>query len=173
MSKPRSDSLYAKLTPEQRDTLLEWLVIEAVSYQVAADRMTELWGVEVSIGAVCAFFSRHGFAWRLEQAKAKANDKATMLPKDFEAKKKAALAQREFEAVFADLSAKEIIAFRQLENEERIVRLKEQLEPRKVEIAERRITLLEEREAKARETLSDPASTSAEKEARMKENFGL
>jgi len=173
MPKIRSDSLYAKLTPEQRDTLLEWLVIEAVSYQVAADRMTEFWGVEVSIGAVCAFFSRHGFAWRLEQAKAKANDKATSLPKDFEAKKKAALAQREFEAVFQDLTTKEIIALRQLENDERIVRLKEKIEPRKLAIAERRVKLLEDREAKVKATLADPAATSAEKESRMREIFGL
>ena len=96
---------------------------------------------------------------RMEQAMAKANDKATRVPKDFEAKKKAALAQREFEAAFSDLSAKEIIAFRQLENEERIVRLKEQLEPRKVEIAERRIALLEDSARQAKEKLSSLLTT--------------
>ena len=174
MAKTRSDSLFAKLTPEQRDTLLQWLVIEAVSYEVARERILASWDIEVSVGALCAFFARHGFAWRLEQAKAMASDKATRLPKDFEAKKRAALAQREFETVFRDLSTKEVIALRQLENEERIVRLKEELEPRKVEIAERRVKLLEEREAKAREILGESESVTAEEKVRkMKEFFGV
>jgi len=111
---------------------------------VARDRMTEFWGLDVSVGAVCGFFARHGFAWRMEQAKAKAADRATKLPKDFEAKKRAALAQREFEAAYQDLSIKETIALRQLEQDERILQLKERIEPEKLKVAQRRAKAAEE-----------------------------
>lgn len=156
--KIRSDSLYAKLTPDQRELLFEWLYDEAISQEEAAVRCAEQFGLQPSITALSGFCTRHGFDFRLNRAKELANDLATTLPPNYTAQKRAALAQREFEKAFSDLSTKEIIALRQLENEERIVKLKEQIEPAKLKIAERRVSLLEDAASRAKEALTAIAS---------------
>jgi len=97
------------------------------------------------------------------------------------------LAAREEEAARGDLSLKELIALRQLDQKERALKLREKLEPQKMEIAwerlkalqeqvrlaERRVALLEEKQALACQTLQSPELTPEEKQARLREIFGI
>jgi len=158
MSKPRSDSLYARLKPEQREALFTWLIVECASFEDAAARCAEEFGLHPSVGALHAFLSRHGFAWRLEQAKAKAEELRGALPEDFDARRRQALAQREFEAAFGDLSIKELVQLRQLEIDERLAALREKIEPGKLAVQKRRVALLEDQAARAKEALTKIAS---------------
>ncbi|MDD5349494.1 MAG: hypothetical protein PHQ12_04710 [Chthoniobacteraceae bacterium] len=149
--KIRSDSLYAQLTPEQRDLLFEWLLDEGLSYEAAALLCTEKFGLSPSHSALCGFLAQHGFAWRMDRAKQLADDKATSLPKDFDSKKKAALAQREFEKAFNDLSTQEVIALQRLDLDRQIARTQGEIELEKLKIARIKLQQKEEDQALARE----------------------
>ena len=135
MRKIRSDSLFAKLTPEQRSLLFEWLLDEGISYEEAATRCAEQFGLQPVVTSLCAFLKQHGFAWRMDRAKELANDKATKLPKDFDEKKKVALAQREFEKAFHDLSTQEVIALQRLDLDRQIAKTQGEIELEKLKIA--------------------------------------
>jgi len=133
--KIRSDSLFALLKPEQRDLLFEWLLDEGIGYEEAALRCAEQFGLQPAASALCGFLKQHGFHWRMERAKEIANDKATSLPKDFDAKKKAALAQREFEKACNELNTSEIIALQRLDLDRQIARTQGEIELEKLKIS--------------------------------------
>ncbi len=135
MRKIRSDSLYAQLKPEQRDLLFEWLLDEGIGYEEAALRCAEHFGLSPVPSSLSAFLKQHGFAWRMDRAKELANDKATKLPKDFDAKKKTALAQREFEKAFHDLSTSEVIALQRLDLDRQIAKTQGEIELEKLKIS--------------------------------------
>ena len=150
--KARSDSLFAKLKPAQREELFTLLVEQGAGL---ADGITLLkkWGVSSSAPALSRFISSHGMSWRIDRAKAAAQATRGQLPKDWETERKRALAQKEFELTFRDLSAKEWYMLKSAELDERQMRLKELVEPAKLEIASRRVALLEENAAKAKAAL--------------------
>jgi hypothetical protein len=133
--KIRSDSLYAQLTPEQRDMLFEWLLDEGISYVDAANLCVEKFGLNPSVPSLCGFMKQHGFSWRMDRAKEIANDKATSLPANFDAKKRAALAQREFEKACNELTSQEIIAFQRLDLDRQIAKTQGEIELEKLKIS--------------------------------------
>jgi hypothetical protein len=137
--KIRSDSLYAKLSKEQRDLLFEWLYDEGIGHEEASTRCAEHFGLQPSESALSGFLTQHGFAWRMDRAKELANDKATSLPKDFDAKKKAALAQREFERAFHNLSTQEVIALQRLDLDRQIAKTNGEIELEKLKISRVRL----------------------------------
>jgi hypothetical protein len=124
MSKPRSDSLWARLSAEQRQELLVELVEEGISLAAAKEKCGT-WGVETSAGSLSAFLSQHGLPWRLERARASAEASKDSLPTDWEAAKARGFASRQFELAFSELSAKELACLRGLELEERRLALAE------------------------------------------------
>jgi hypothetical protein len=152
MSKIRSDALWARLTPAQREELLTLCVEQGASL---ADGLELLrgWEQPASRTALSRFISLHGLPWRVERARAAAETARGGLPKDWEAQRQQGLAMREFELTFRDLSNKEWVALKKMELDERAMRLKEKIEPRKLEIASRRVVLLEENAAKAKSAL--------------------
>jgi hypothetical protein len=58
MSKIRSDSTWAKLTPEQREKLEDWLFEENLGYQKVLERVQQEFGVTASLGSVAEFYQR-------------------------------------------------------------------------------------------------------------------
>lgn len=137
--KVRSDSLYARLKPEQRELLFEWLLDEGIGNEEAAARCAEHFGLQPSESALSGFLKRHGFEWRMDRAKELANDKATSLPKDYDAKKRAALAQREFEKAFNDLSLAEVIALQRLELDRQIASDQGRIATERLKIAQAKL----------------------------------
>ena len=63
MSKPRSDSLYARLTPEQRDELIG--LLDSGKELVKAQALCKSWGVETALSSVSSFYSKYHFQWLL------------------------------------------------------------------------------------------------------------
>ena len=159
--KIRSDSLYAKLAPAQREELLHALIVEAKSYDWAVDKCEE-WNVSTSPSGLSALLSRHGIRWRIERAKVAAKASEKTLPKNHEEATRRGLAQREFELAFDDLSVKELVALKRL-----------QLAQAKIELDSRKLAILEAKQQEAEKTLADPDLSPAEKEAKMREVFGL
>jgi ribosomal protein L14E/L6E/L27E len=137
--KIRSDSLYAKLTPDQRDLLFEWLCDEGIGHEEASARCAEQFGLQPSESALSGYLKQHGFAWRMDRAKEMANDKATSLPKDYDAKKKTALAQREFEKAYHDLTTQEVIALQRLDLDRQIAKTNGEIELEKLKISREKL----------------------------------
>jgi hypothetical protein len=112
MSKPRSDSLYARLKPAQREQLL--LHLNSGGAIDAAVTLAGVWGVKTSIGAVSQFYQVHCFEWQLGIAKAAA--KTTEDCSTFEAETSRVLAQKTFEALLkTDIDPKVLVALARLE----------------------------------------------------------
>lgn len=168
--KVRSDSLFAKLKPAQREELLDLCVGQGAS-GTAGQALCATWGLSVSSASLSRFFSSHGMPWRIDRAKAAAEATRGALPKDWESQRKRALAQKEFELTFRDLSAKEWFMLKSMELDERQVRLKETIEPKKLEILDRRVTLLEKQAAEALATVEDGKLSDAQKADRIREIF--
>ncbi|GEM_PF-6437130 len=174
MRKENANSLYCRLaTPENRDCVFEWLYIEGASYREVAERIKERFHIEMDFGSVFRLAKNHGFKWRFEQAKERAEREAASLSKSFDKDRKRALAQREFVAVLEDLSFKEVLLAQRLELDREKLKLQKKLEPRKYELAKRKVDLLEGKLASAKEAATDPALSSEEKQQRMREIFGL
>jgi hypothetical protein len=148
MSKPRPDSLYAKLTPAQREELLLLLLEQGGSYEDGVARLSA-WGVSSSAAALSRFVSRHGLPWRLERARAAAEETKASLPKDWEAEKARGLALKAYELTFRDLTAKEWAMLKTIELREREQALKEA----DMALKERRIALLESAASEAKKRL--------------------
>jgi hypothetical protein len=148
MSKPRPDSLYAKLKPAQREELLLLLLEQGGSYEDGVAKLSA-WGVSSSAAALSRFVSRHGLPWRLDRARAAAEETKSSLPKDWEAEKARGLALKSYELTFRDLSAKEWVMLKQIEIREREQKLKES----DLELKERRVKLLEDNQREAKKRL--------------------
>ena len=58
MSKPRSDSAWRRLTPEQRETLEGWLFEESLGYREVLDRAQKEFGVTASIPSLAGYYQR-------------------------------------------------------------------------------------------------------------------
>lgn len=146
--KARSDSLYARCTPEQREELFVFL-LEIGGPFAAALAMLEKWGVHASLGSLSAFLQRHGMDWRLKRAAQLATEAEGKLPPGWEKSRKLALAQKEFELAFRDLSLEEYVTLERLELDKNSAKTKASLEERKLKLAERRVKLLEANAARA------------------------
>jgi hypothetical protein len=139
--KPRSDGLFAKLKPAQREELLT-LLTSGGDYE-EAKKLCSGWGVPTSLSALSRFYSTHSFAWRLDRAKAAAQATAGTSPESIQAEQARLLAQKIFEAVASpDCPPKVLIALRGLEVKADALRL-----------AERRVAVLERQMADAKAKL--------------------
>ncbi len=147
MSKPPSNSLYARLTPKQRDQVLHWLIVEAKSLQWARDQIEANCGVDISLMGVSRFLSSHGLPWKMDRAKEAAELAAKAAPKDIEEKIAQGLKQREFEKVFSELTVKELVSLRRLE-----------IAGMKLEVDRRKLALLEKRLAEAQTIVAEAKS---------------
>jgi hypothetical protein len=161
--KIRSDSLFAKLTPAQREELLQRCVEEGLSLEDGTELLRG-WGVKSSSQALSRFVSTHGFAWRLERAKAAAA--ATQAAPSFEAEKSRLLQQKIFEAVAdANCPPKVLVALRSLD-----------LKAAEVKIQERRVALLEAKAQQAdavKAVMSDTPLTPEGRDRKIREILGL
>lgn len=170
--KARPDSLYARLTPTQREELLVFLVEQGGSYQDGIGVCGD-WGINASPAALSRFVSHHGLPWRIARAQAAAQISEASLPKDWEGLKRRGMAQKEFELSFRDLSVKEYALLRTLELDAKRLELKANYDTKRLELAERRIVLLEAQAEKAKSTLEDSGLTDSQRVQRMKQVFGL
>jgi hypothetical protein len=183
--------LYYRLNKEQRDTVFGWLYDEGRSLKDVAAQIEANIGIATSEAALSGMCKRHAFAWKVDCAKAAANDKATSLPTDYDAKKKAALAQREFEKVFNELTTQEVIALQRLDLDRQIAKTNGEIELEKLKLSRikaeqgsQRLALDKEKweveccenflkwfsEARAREIAAAPISN-AEKIAQLRATY--
>ena len=58
MRKMRDDSTWNQLSPEQRETLEEWLFDENLGYEKTVKRVREEFGLETTIASVGRFYRR-------------------------------------------------------------------------------------------------------------------
>lgn len=171
--KVRADSLFSKLKPRQRELLFEWLIIEGILLTVARDRCEAEFGIKPSLAALSNFYARHGFSWRVEQAKAAAANADAKLPADIDDQIRRRLKQRQFEFSLGELSLKELEALAAMDVDARMLALKERLDPEKVELQRRRVELLERQLAEGRKVSQDGTLTAEEKEKKMREILGM
>lgn len=165
-AKARSDSLWARCTAEQREELLVFLLEAGGGFRDAL-AMLEKWGVRASLGSLSNFVSRNSMDWRLRRAAELAAEAGGKLPPAWEKSKRVAMAQKEFELAFRDLSLKEYVALERLELDKRSARTRASQEERKLAIAERRVKLLEDNQARAGAELAklrDPATANSDSE---------
>lgn len=158
--KARADSLYARLSSERREELLFDLVEGGKSLAQALERLAG-WKVKTSAASLSRFLSSHGFAWRLERAKAAAQATEKALPADWDAQKKRMLAQKMFEAICAgSTSRKELVSLKRVE-----------LAEEKIRLESRRVAILEKQIAATREVITNPKLSPEEQRKRLKEIF--
>lgn len=173
MPKIRADALFFKLTPEQRELLFEWLIIEGISLKDARAKVQKEFGIETSLSALSSYYSRHGFSWRVEQAKAAAEAEGATLPKNIDELIRRRMKQRRFELSIGKLTLTELKALALMDGEERKLRLKETIEPAKLAIAERRVAVLERKFQESENTLKDTTLSPEQKEKKMREILGM
>lgn len=160
--KPKPNSLWAALKPAQRDDLMSLLIDQGEGYAKAMD-LCKTWKVRTSISALSRFYNQHGFAWRLERAKAAAAATEGTTPESIEESKARLLSQKIFEAI-ADPACppKVLIALRNLEVKREALKL-----------AERRVAVLEAKISDAKAILDNTAASPAERERKLKAIFGM
>lgn len=175
-SKARSDSLYARCTPEQREELLVFLVEMGGPYAQALT-MLEKWGVRASLGSLSRFVSQYGFDWRLKRAAQLAADADGKLPEGWEKSKRLALAQKEFELAFRDLSLEEYVALARLDLDKKVARDKGKLDVEKLRLSREKFEteacrkfLLWYQDAKARE-IAESGMSNAQKIAALRAEY--
>ncbi len=171
-SKPRSDSLYARCTPEQREEILVFLVELGGPFSKALE-MLEKWGVRASLGSLSRFVSEHGMDWRLRRAAVLAADAEGKLPEDWEKSRKLALAQKEFELAFRDLTLGEYIALERLDLDRKTAKTRAALEQEKLKLAERRVKVAERKLDQLKGALTEGELSPEQRVQRMKQVFGL
>jgi hypothetical protein len=160
--KTRSDSLYARLSPTQREDLLSLLLEECASTETALE-VCRKWGVKASKGAISRLIASHSLSWRLQRAQEVALATEDALPANWEETQRRVLGQKIFEAVCAnETSNKEMIALKKL-----------QLSEDQLKIEDRRVVLLEKKVADAQKIITNTKLTPEEREQKMKEVFGL
>lgn len=138
--KRRPESLWALLkTAANRDQVFQWLIVEGISYEACSARCLESFGFSPSVGKLRTFYKTDAFEWKIEQAKIQANNEKGLLPKDFEERYREGLAQRRFEAVFNELSEKQIIALERLELDKERLKLKAAFDTKKLQQMQERI----------------------------------
>jgi hypothetical protein len=84
MTKPRSDSAWRRLTPEQKETLEGWLFEESLGYREVLERAQKEFGVTASIPSLAGYYQRLARERkfnRLAEAKDWALDAAADTPK--------------------------------------------------------------------------------------------
>ena len=157
--KVRSDSLSSKLTADQRDELLT--ALDAGVALKDALKLLESWGIVTSMAALSRFYGTHGFAWRLENAKAAAE--AARDISGFQEDQARLLEQKVFETLArADVDPRVLLTLRA-----------QDMKVRELDLAERRVAALESKLQKAGAAVSDTRLTPEEKELRIREALGL
>lgn len=170
--KTRSDSLAAKLSPDQREELLQMLCEANAPLQQALEKC-QAWKVRTSIPSISRFGALHGFNWRLERARAAAQAVEGLAPGD--AERKRVIGQKVFEIVArGDANDKAVLMAKSLELEERALEGKERktaaelaLRGQALKLAERKVALLEskiQKVAAATKKLRDPKAAIGEAE---------
>ena len=114
MAKPRSDSLYARLTPEQREEVFYWLLVEGKSLEEVGGHLHDQ-GIQTSQQAISNLLSTRGLEWKLERAKETAETVNAMDLGDTKEAVKQGLRKRIFEMTFRDLSVKEAVLLDRLD----------------------------------------------------------
>lgn len=162
--KTRSDSLWAKLRPEQREELFGYL--DAGGAIADGLALLKTWGIKSSAGALSRCYSLQSFAWRLERARLAAEAARGCLPENFEEAKRKIVAQKIFEMVAnSEANPKNVIAVRKLE-----------IEQEKLQLAERRVHILEQNMAEAKrklEGIKSKGGLTKETLAQIEEAAGL
>lgn len=156
--KHRSDSLFARLKPEQREELLVQALEAGQGYEALKKLCSDKFGISVSLAALSRFLSRESLSWRLERAKAAAERTLGQLPADWEKRQKEALAQQLFQATLGNLEVKEAYLLKSLELEEAKVRLKDREVGLKVQTLELRVKEFEAKTAAVRAKLEKVVS---------------
>lgn len=129
--KTRSDSLYAKLTPEQREQVFYMLLVENVSL-ADVDGHIHDWGIATSVQAVSKMLQVHGLGYRLELARETAEATEQLELGDINLQARQGLQKRLFQATFENLSVKEAVLLKRADLDER----KEAREERKLALEE-------------------------------------
>jgi hypothetical protein len=165
----RADSLDRMLGDDnKRRAVCDWLFAQGINPTQCARQIEQDLGVVTTSKAVKFFARQYAFTWKIGGAKSQAEIEKDLLPSNWEARIREALAQRRFEAAFKELSEQQIIAFEKLDLEKRKVDLKST----EVLIAERRLILLEKKMEKAQETLEDGTIPLEEQARRIRSILG-
>lgn len=103
--KVRADSLWAKLSEEQRQQLMQGLIHGSLPLADAALLCSGWLGRKVPEQRVSAAYQRHVHAWRLGVARNAAIELEAVAPANIDEATRRALGQRKFSIVMQDLDA--------------------------------------------------------------------
>lgn len=170
--KTRGDSKLDALAPAQKEKLSEWLTVENVTYEKAAERCLAEFGVSTTLSALRSFWVRVARPWQYMKSRSEADAIAQLLDGRFDEATAKKVHQLAFEALSdrtPDLkSAKTLL---KIIADSARVRLAEQ----KVSLDMRRVTLLEQKAAEAdsaRKVAADATLTPEQQLQRYKQIFG-
>jgi len=122
--KPRSDSLYAKLTPAQREDVLFMLLVEGQSLEAVGGHLHDL-GIHTSAGALSNLLGRHGLTWRVQRATGTAAELKKLKLGNVTRAARQGLAKQIYEASFRDLSVREMMLLARADLDERKLEVKQ------------------------------------------------
>jgi hypothetical protein len=118
--KTRSDSKLAV----HEDFIFERLVDDNQSYQTVADAMKKELGISTSASALSIYYSRNSWRWRAERAAQQSTEiEKALKVADFGEAKAKAIAQREFELAASNLSVKDLVSLKRVDQRERSLNL--------------------------------------------------
>lgn len=157
-TKPRGDSLGARLTPERREELLTLFIDQRASYAEGLELLSK-WNITSSIGALANFYQRERSSFVIQRAKHWLTDTAKMLPGEIEEAERTAIAQKMFElAASAETSEKGLLKMRD-----------QHIKLAQLKVAERRVVMLEAKLADVGEVAGNAKLTAEEQRARLRE----
>ena len=162
--KPRSDAKLRNLPPDQRTALVDWLVDEGISYDVALKRIESEFGVKSSKGALTEFWRRECYGLTFRKARRDSDALQEILRErggeSFDEAAIAAIGQRFYEASVAkDGNVKDLQALAGILGDSAKLGLKKQ----EVALAERRVAAMEKKLATVEETATDDNLTPEER----------
>lgn len=170
--KLHAHSFAARLSPDQRDELMDGLSRGSLSLADAAEKAGAWAGRKVSETAVSNWWRLHRMDWQLGQAKQAAERAMAEAPEDLDEAARRAIGYQRMVAVYGELSPREVVLFernelarRKLEHEEQRL----QIDRRKLELLERKA----EQADAAAGTLEDDRLNDAEKAQKIRQIFGM
>lgn len=165
----REDSLFKRLGEENRQQVYAWLTEDGLGPEKIAEKIQSSLGITTSPAAVSEMARRCGLGYRLTRATRESDAQAAMLPADMEARTRQRLRQQYYDAIFENLSRKELLAFMQFElsekqHEANVAHTQKQIaqkdtalkqKDRALQQSERRVKLLEANAQEAKKLLTD------------------
>jgi len=179
-----NEPIARRLTPEQRDELMELRVNRRLTLEKCVEYVDEHFKQTTSISALANFFRSEESPWRMARAREIVKSTLELAGPEIAEAEKRALAHRAFELATNMETPPEIVLklrdqnFAIAEGHRKDAAIKQRdaqitQKDKEIALAVRKVEMLEAKVKAAGDAVSDTKLTPAEREARIKEIFGV